>query len=59
MAATNFIKMVNTIQYLHQNLISHRDVKPENFLFKTKENDSEIKLIDFGLSKKFGNCPFS
>lgn len=59
MAATNFIKMVNTILYLHQNSISHRDIKPENFLFKTTKTDSEIKLIDFGLSKKFGNCPFS
>lgn len=30
--------------------IVHRDLKPENFLFKTKEEDSEIKIIDFGLS---------
>ena len=29
----------------------HRDLKPENFLFESKENKSEIKVIDFGLSK--------
>lgn len=29
----------------------HRDLKPENFLFETKEEDSDLKIIDFGLSK--------
>ena len=28
----------------------HRDIKMENILFESKEEDSEIKLIDFGLS---------
>lgn len=31
--------------------IAHRDLKPENFLFETKDQDSELKIIDFGLSK--------
>ena len=35
--------------------IAHRDLKPENILFATQEQDSEIKIIDFGLSKKFRN----
>jgi serine/threonine protein kinase len=35
--------------------IAHRDLKPENVLFATPEPDSEIKIIDFGLSKKFRN----
>ena len=26
-------------------------MKPENFLFETKEVDSDLKIIDFGLSK--------
>jgi len=30
-----------------------RDIKPENFLLKNKEDISNIKLIDFGLSKDF------
>lgn len=33
----------------------HRDIKPENFLFKTKDPESDVKIIDFGLSKKFGD----
>ena len=32
----------------------HRDLKPENFLFSDNTPDAEIKLIDFGLSKRFG-----
>ena len=35
--------------------IAHRDLKPENILFATKDKDSPIKVIDFGLSKKFRN----
>jgi serine/threonine protein kinase len=31
--------------------VCHRDLKPENFLFETKDDNSDIKIIDFGLSK--------
>lgn len=31
--------------------IAHRDLKPENFLFVSKAEDSDLKIIDFGLSK--------
>lgn len=30
--------------------IVHRDLKPENILFKTSEPDSDVVIIDFGLS---------
>jgi serine/threonine protein kinase len=30
----------------------HRDLKPENILFSTNDDDTDIKIIDFGLSKK-------
>lgn len=29
----------------------HRDLKPENFLYETEDDASDIKVIDFGLSK--------
>ena len=35
-----------------------RDLKPENFLFLTKAEDSPLKVIDFGLSKVFGEDVF-
>ena len=30
-----------------------RDLKLENFLFSNMDNNSELKMIDFGLSKHF------
>ena len=32
--------------------IAHRDIKPENFLLYKEDDDSHIKLIDFGLAKQ-------
>lgn len=39
---------------MHSFGIAHRDLKPENILLVSKEEDSEIKLVDFGLTKTFG-----
>ncbi|KAF9908664.1 hypothetical protein EC991_009592 [Linnemannia zychae] len=39
------------VAYLHSKEIVHRDLKPENLLFKTKAEDSELLIADFGLSK--------
>lgn len=33
----------------------HRDLKAENVLFVNGSPLAEVKLIDFGLSTKFGN----
>jgi len=44
--------ILDAIRYCHEEKqIVHRDLKPENFLFKTKDEDSPIKIIDFGLSR--------
>ena len=42
------------VNHLHDKKICHRDLKPDNFLFSNKDEISDIKLIDFGLSKSFG-----
>jgi len=39
------------LNYCHKNKIAHRDLKPENFLFVDKTEESDLKIIDFGLSK--------
>jgi len=44
-------KIVSAIEYLHDKNIAHRDLKPENLLVKSKEDDTEVKIADFGLSK--------
>jgi len=44
-------QMVLAIKHLHDQGICHRDLKPENFMMVDKSYSSEVKLIDFGLSK--------
>ena len=47
-------KILSAVKHLHEHGICHRDLKPENFLFSDNSPGAEIKLIDFGLSKRFG-----
>ena len=53
-AAKIFKQLISAIAYCHSQGICHRDLKPENILFLSEEEDSPIKVIDFGLSKIFG-----
>lgn len=46
------MQMAKTVKYIYSNKICHRDLKLENFLMN-KMNSLEIKLIDFGLSKRW------
>lgn len=51
MAAKIFKQILQALNYCHSQQIVHRDLKPENFLFASKAEDSDLKIIDFGLSK--------
>lgn len=53
-AAVLVKKLVTALDYLHNKNIVHRDLKPENLLLKSPEQDTEVKLADFGLSKVLG-----
>jgi len=54
-AASLMKKILSSVKHLHEHGICHRDLKPENFLFSDNSSEGEIKLIDFGLSKRFGH----
>ena len=46
-------KVLLAIAHCHSRGITHRDLKPENILFENNSPDAEIKIIDFGLSRKY------
>lgn len=43
-----FAEVVLALEYLHQNNILYRDLKPENVMI---DKDGHVRLADFGLSK--------
>ena len=50
-AARNICHQISSaLYYLHSFGIVHRDIKLENVLMVDHANDSELKLVDFGLS---------
>ena len=46
-------KVISAINYCHSIGVCHRDIKPENILFSDKSVNSDVKIIDFGLSKRY------
>lgn len=43
-------KILFALEYMHANNVVHRDLKPENLILKTKEDDLNLVIADFGLS---------
>lgn len=48
-------RMMGAVRYLHEKGICHRDLKLRNFVFADSTPESEIMLIDFGLSQNIEN----
>ena len=45
-------RLFEAIIHMHTHDVVHRDIKPENILYKSRDPNSDIKIIDFGLSNK-------
>ena len=46
--------MATALYYLHSFGVAHRDLKPENVLMVSNDDDADLKIVDFGLSKIIG-----
>jgi len=46
--------ILRALHYLHELGIAHRDLKPTNLLLKSPDDDTNVKIADFGLSKIVG-----
>lgn len=44
------VQILSVVAFCHLQGVVHRDLKPENFLFTSRSEDADMKLIDFGLS---------
>ena len=47
-------KLCKALFYVHSYGIAHRDIKPENVLLTDENEDADVRLMDFGLSKIVG-----
>mmetsp|Transcript_7571 Transcript_7571/g.11555 ORF Transcript_7571/g.11555 Transcript_7571/m.11555 type:complete len:345 (-) Transcript_7571:189-1223(-) len=44
--------LLEAVRFCHENHIAHRDLKPENLLLLSEDDDSTVKIADFGFAKK-------
>ena len=47
------IQMVERIQFLHENNLIYRDIKPDNFLIGATTADNTIYMVDYGMVKQY------
>ncbi|CDJ48035.1 ULK kinase, putative [Eimeria brunetti] len=45
--------MLAAVKYLHEHGFIHRDIKAENFMFKSERDYYPLFMIDFGLATKY------
>jgi serine/threonine protein kinase len=44
--------VLEAVYHCHVHHVAHRDLKPENLLLRSKEDDSAVKIADFGFAKR-------
>lgn len=51
-ARATFRNILEAVQYCHEKQIAHRDLKPENLLLVSENDNTTIKIADFGYAKR-------
>jgi serine/threonine protein kinase len=46
------LRLLLALQYLHEHNIAHRDLKPENIMIANKDDDTDVRICDFGGAKQ-------
>ena len=51
-AASTMAQVCSALAYIHAQHVVHRDIKPENLLCVSENDDTDIKLCDFGFAAR-------
>jgi len=44
--------LLKAVQFMHERGIAHRDLKPQNLLLENKDDNTSVKVCDFGFAKR-------
>jgi len=44
--------LLQAVQFMHKRGIAHRDLKPQNLLLESHEDNTNVKICDFGYAKR-------
>ncbi|HMP51780.1 MAG TPA: serine/threonine-protein kinase [Candidatus Melainabacteria bacterium] len=57
-ASRIFEQVFDALDLAHSQDVVHRDLKPENIILSTADDNDDVKIVDFGLSKLKETDPF-
>ena len=46
--------VLSGLRHAHERGVVHRDIKPDNIFLATKNGDTVVKILDFGIAKLYG-----